>query len=111
MSTVLRKEAYYITPEDYLAAERIAETRHEYVAGMVHAMAGASWRHNIIVGNIFLALGNQLRGKRCIPFATDMRLRIQESAATFYYYPDVMVDCTGLEQNAVTDPTVIFEVS
>ena len=42
MSTALREQDYYVKPEDYLAAERIAETRHEYVAGKVHAMAGAS---------------------------------------------------------------------
>src|SRR5438128_5694108 len=104
--TALRKEDYYITPETYLAAERISERKHEYVAGAVHAMAGASRRHNLIAINILTELANQLRGKKCAPFSSDMRLRIHEAAASFYYYPDVTVDCTGSEQNEVTEPTV-----
>lgn len=42
MPNALRKP--WITPQDYLAAERVAEVRHEYVDGEVFAMMGASRR-------------------------------------------------------------------
>ena len=35
--------------DDYLAGERDAETRHEYIDGEVYAMSGASRRHALIV--------------------------------------------------------------
>src|SRR5439155_21301693 len=55
-------------------------------------------------------LRDKLGRRKCIPFGSDMRLRIRESTASFYYYPDVMVDCSGREQNEITEPVVIFEV-
>ena len=39
-----------ISVEDYLAGERDGEVRHEYVAGQVYAMTGASRRHGLING-------------------------------------------------------------
>ena len=49
-----------ITPEEYLAAERTSEVKHEYFAGEIFAMVGASRRHNLIAANIIRVLGNQL---------------------------------------------------
>lgn len=106
----LRNADFYVTPEAYLAAERVSDSKHEYLAGFVHAMAGAGRWHNLITGNIFRELGDQLRGKACIPFGSDMRLRIQRPGATFYYYPDVTVDCSGRDEDEVEEPSVIFEV-
>lgn len=108
--TALRKEDIYLTPEEYLAGERVSQTKHEYLAGMVYAMAGASRGHNLIAGNIFGELRNQLRGKKCVPFGSDMRLRIRNPRATFYYYPDVMVECTEATGDEVQEPSVIFEI-
>jgi len=109
-SSALRTAGYYITAEEYLAGERISQTKHEYLAGVVYAMAGASRDHNIIATNILSTLHNQLRGKSCAPFGMDMRLLIRSGPATLYYYPDVMVDCRGTDNMAVEEPSVIFEV-
>ena len=38
-----------VSPEDYLAAERIAKDKHEYIRGQIYAMAGASKAHGIII--------------------------------------------------------------
>ncbi len=108
--TALRKEDLYLTPEEYLAGERLTQTKHEYLAGVVYAMAGASRAHNLIAGNIFGELRDQLRRKKCVPFGSDMRLRIRNPRATFYYYPDVTVDCTGDLADEIEQPSVIFEV-
>jgi Uma2 family endonuclease len=41
----------YISPEEYLAAERTATFKSEYVSGQIWAMSGASRRHNVIALN------------------------------------------------------------
>jgi hypothetical protein len=38
----------FISVNDYLAGEEISDTKHEYLGGTVHAMAGATIRHNNI---------------------------------------------------------------
>jgi hypothetical protein len=48
---------HYITPEEYLLCERMAEFRSEYFRGKMFAMAGASANHNLIVGNCIQTLG------------------------------------------------------
>jgi len=108
--TALRQEDIYLTPEEYLAAERVSDIKHEYLAGVVYAMAGASRAHNLIGTNLIVSLGNQLRGKNCVPLGSDMRLRIRKPGATFYYYPDVTVDCSGSTEDETEEPAVIFEV-
>ena len=42
----------YITPEEYLATERVAEFKSEYYQGEVFALAGASNNHNLITANL-----------------------------------------------------------
>ena len=82
-----------LSPEDYLAGELVSEERHEYIAGMVHAMAGASAAHNAITLNIYGTLYSHLRGKPCQAFGSDMKLRLNFGSDTVFYYPDAMVVC------------------
>ena len=42
--------------------------RVELVDGMVYMMAGADERHQWISGDLFVQLGNQLKGKKCTPY-------------------------------------------
>jgi Uma2 family endonuclease len=101
-----------ISLEDYLEGEKLAEFRHEYVDGYVYAMAGASDDHNRITGNIFAVLHAALRGKRCEPFSTDMKVKIPPTFADVFYYPDVMVVCDPGDNSKYfrERPSVIFEV-
>ncbi len=104
---------WWISPEEYLAGEERAETKSEYVGGVVHAMAGGRVNHNRIATNVLIELGSQLRGKKCQPFNSDMMLRIRYLDHTRFYYPDVMVVC---ESNAADEvfqdqPVVLFEVA
>lgn len=39
-----------------------------------------------------------------------MRLRIRNPRASFYYYPDVSVECSGATGDELEEPSVIFEV-
>jgi Uma2 family endonuclease len=103
----------YVTPEEFLAFERAAEYKNEYLDGEIVAMTGASRRHNFIAGDVFDVLKNQLRGKPCEVFISDMRVRIP--SANLYTYPDVVVACgkpefEDAEVDTLLNPVLIVEV-
>ena len=102
----------WISPEEYLEGERLAEVRHEYVDGRVYAMAGAKANHNRISVNITSRLHTALSGKPCEPFTTDMKTRIRWLEKTIFYYPDVLVCCdpTDDAEEFRDRPQIIFEV-
>jgi Uma2 family endonuclease len=83
----------YVSPEDYLALERRNEFKSEYINGEVHAMTGASRRHNLVAGNVFALLWSQLRGRQCEVYPAGMRVRIP--TVNVYTYPGVTVVCGG----------------
>ena len=110
---VAERQREYVTRQEYLAWERKATTKSEYHDGVIVAMAGASWEHNLIVGDIQRHLGNQLERTPCVPVTNDMRLRVVECNRDFY--PDVVVVCGRpiFEDEALdtlTNPTLIVEV-
>lgn len=100
-------------PEDYLAIERQAEYKSEYVAGEIFAMAGANRQHNLIVANIIRTLGNQLLESPCNVYPSDMRVKVLPTGK--YTYPDIIVTC-GEERfedehdDTLLNPRVIIEV-
>lgn len=104
----------FISPEDYLAAERAAEYKSEYYQGEMVAMAGASRAHNQIVVNIIIELSNQVRAKDCTVYASDLRLN--NAAISSYTYPDVTLVCGPADLLADTyldtllNPTLLVEV-
>ena len=67
--SALRQPCDFISAENYLVRERLAETKSEYVNGHVYAMAGARVGHQRIAGNIYRRLGNQLQSRPCEAFA------------------------------------------
>lgn len=103
-----------ISPEDYLAMERRAETRSEYLDGEVFAMTGGSFFHNIIVGNLVGELRQGLKGRSCTVVPSDLRVHIP--ATGLYTYPDVTVVCSeprfeeAQEMDTLLNPTLIVEV-
>ncbi len=110
MSAVQRIQRLSI--EEYLAREREADIRHEYVDGEIFAMAGASREHILIAGNVHAALHGYLRGSPCRVLMTDMKVRINPANA--FYYPDLLVSCTDMDAEPdsyyETEPRLIFEV-
>jgi Uma2 family endonuclease len=103
----------YISPEDYLSIERGSPIRHEYINGVMYAMAGGSLRHNEITVNITTLLKTHLRGRDCKTYNSDLRVLNKESGA--YFYPDVLVICgkpilTDLHKDTVVNPLIIVEV-
>jgi Uma2 family endonuclease len=109
--TALRKVSV-LTVEEYLHGEKEAMVRHEYVAGSVHAMSGASNQHNTISTNCAGWLYMMLRGKPCQPFNSDTKVRVNLPDQTRFYYPDVMVVCHANppEDHFQEHPVVVVEV-
>ncbi len=107
------------TSEEYLDYERTATERHEWLDGLIYAMAGESLEHSLISANIIIALGNQLKGKPCAVFAPNMkvyvRLEADRTRRGLFAYPDVLVVCgTPLfhenHRDVIINPQVIIEV-
>jgi Uma2 family endonuclease len=101
-----------LTIQEYLALERQAETKSDYLDGEMFAMSGASRKHNLIGVNIASSLHQQLSGRACEVYANDMRVRTPGDLLT---YPDVVAVCGDPrfeddEVDTLLNPTLIVEV-
>lgn len=102
----------YLTEAEYLAAEAISSRRHEYLNGVVYAMAGGSPIHSILKVNLIERLSSHLRGRPCRPFDSDMKLRLRRGLDVRHYYPDAMVVCRPqLREPWQENPLAVFEVT
>lgn len=106
-------EKKYISEEEYLETERLSDVKHEYFQGEIFAMSGASDAHNVISVNCTSDLRFKLKGKKCRPYGSDMRMNIPEN--TLYTYPDLSVYCGDLEtldenHDTAKKPVVIIEI-
>lgn len=101
------------TAAEYLAAERKAPYKSEYINGRVDAMAVASRAHVLICGNLIREIGNQLRGRPCETYGSDMRVKVLRTG--MYTYPDVAALCDEPRMedgqfDTLLNPAVIIEV-
>ncbi|MEM9833012.1 MAG: Uma2 family endonuclease [Bacteroidota bacterium] len=111
----------YFTIEEYVQLEKDTNVHYEYYDGEVYAMAGGSYDHTTISGNVYSELKAKLRNKKgndgdstkCIASSENRKIYI--SPKNIFLYPDASVVC-GLprrppqEPSAVTNPTLIAEV-
>ena len=81
-----------------LRVRRIPTCRH----------VGGSAAHAAVQRNLLSALTVRLRGKRCQPYGSDLKIE----AAGGIRYSDAFVVCTKVahDANVIHDPVVIFEV-
>jgi Uma2 family endonuclease len=103
----------YLTEEQYLEIERKAEFKSEYYRGEMFAMSGVRRAHALIASNVGRELSQQLRGRHCEAYISDMRVCVTAEGA--YVYPDVVVVCgearfRDKEVDTLLNPTVIVEV-
>ncbi|MEM9481702.1 MAG: Uma2 family endonuclease [Verrucomicrobiota bacterium] len=98
--------------ETYLLREEQGDVRHEYLNGVIYAMAGAKNRHNAISTNAIISLGSSLRGSSCRPTNSDTKIRVLLPNEIRFYYPDAMVVCDRNpdDDNFEDRPVVIIEV-
>lgn len=102
-----------LTSQEYLQLERASPVKHEFHAGQMYAMAGASRNHNRITLNTAAALLAELADSPCEVYSHD--LRVKGELLDSYYYPDVVVACGNQQfedgrQDTLLNPRVIFEV-
>jgi Uma2 family endonuclease len=100
------------TAKEYLAFERSSDEKHEFIDGNVYLMTGASREHNLIVFNLVMLLGNQLRGRTCEAYASDMRVKVK---VRDYTYPDLAIVCDtpqfeDINSDTLVNPTLLIEV-
>lgn len=108
----LARKSELVSPEEYVAGELESPNKHEYVAGVVYAMAGARVVHNRVAGNVFGQLHARLRGRACQPYNSDMKIRIRLPTQQRFYYPDVTVVCRSNPpaDSFQDEPVIIVEV-
>jgi Uma2 family endonuclease len=99
--------------EEYLEMEEASQEKHEYYQGEIFAMSGPKVPHNIIAGNIYFGLRQQLKGKSCQPFTSDQRIHVEKN--TLFTYPDISVVCGEIETRNnddwnILNPIVLIEV-
>jgi Uma2 family endonuclease len=110
MSAAVKRK---LTPAEYLAIERKAEFKSDFLKGDMFAMAGASYPHNRVKDNFARQVGNQLAGGPCFVITSDMRVKV--SATGLYTYPDAVIICGRPEfeddhRDTLLNPQVIIEV-
>ena len=100
------------TVAEYMALEAQEDIRREFYEGELQPLPnGDAMLHNLLVGNIFSAFRQDLRGKGYRVFAQSVQLEVIPNK--YYCYPDVMVTCAPADfgaERTLTAPTVPVEV-
>lgn len=99
--------------DEYLGLDETSNTKHEFLGGVIYAMAGGSIDHGALAANAIAMLRTQLAGRPCRVFSSDVRVRVL--ATSLATYPDVSVVCGPVEcdpanRHTVTNPVVLVEV-
>lgn len=113
MKSMTTQTITYVTPDEYLAAERLSDYRSEYLDGGVYPMTGGSINHNQITINLILELGAQLRARPCRVLGVDLKVRLPDSRK--FFYPDVVTVCDELQvhderKDVILNPDLVIEV-
>lgn len=102
-----------IDVDEYLDIERASEIRHEFLDGLIYAMAGESPEHSTICFNLAVAVGVRLGDGSCRGYSPNMKVR--NNPADLFSYPDLAVVCGepvyhDSRRDILINPTVVFEV-
>lgn len=87
----LAKTQKRFTVDEYFAYEAGIQGKAEYHDGFIVDMAGGSAAHGQISLNLGAALKTRLKGKGCIVYPSDVKVKAEEANA--YLYPDISVEC------------------
>ena len=101
-----------VSAEEYLALDRAAEFRSEFIDGEIIERPGASIRHARLQVILACEIQAALRDSPCQAFSSNLRLRV---SPRMYTYQDLTVVCgepvvADKRQDILLNPTVIFEV-
>lgn len=100
------------TYADYLIAEQNSRLRHEFIDGVIVAMAGGSDEHNALTSRLTVACATRLRDG-CRHYSPDQRFWI--AATAHGRYSDGSIICGKPEHpihdgQATINPSVVVEV-
>ena len=103
----------HMTVEEYLAFDDASDIRNEYIDGEIMPMPGGTGNHNAIVAYTIGTLTSLLEITDCLVFASQMRVRIED---TRFVYPDVSVVCgeslfENENETILLNPTAVVEVT
>ncbi|PQV65134.1 Endonuclease, Uma2 family (restriction endonuclease fold) [Abditibacterium utsteinense] len=103
----------WISEAEYRDGEEISPIKHEWFAGEVFAMAGGTFNHTRICGNVHTSAKAALRGRRCSAHNGEQRVKVE--ATGLHTYPDSVIFCPparfeGTGDSTLLTPKVIFEV-
>jgi Uma2 family endonuclease len=97
-----------LTFDQYLEIEAQAEIRHEFVDGLMFAMAGGTKVHNLIASNIHSRLRLASKKTSCRAYMENVKLRTLEGIG---YYPDVILACDDdITDLVIRTPCLLVEV-
>ncbi len=97
-----------LTTEEYLELEKRSEVRHEFVDGVLHAMAGDKKQNNRVVRRLVRLLDRRAEEKNCDVFFTVVKMKVDNNR---YRYPDVVVTCEeDADEYLIEAPCAVFEV-
>lgn len=110
---IARSAVPLISPAEYLALERRASERSEFIDGAIIAMAGTSRTHVLIAANLIGELRTALRQHPCEVHGSDLRVAMPGGAP--YTYADVTVICgepafEDAAADTLTNPAFMIEV-
>jgi Uma2 family endonuclease len=115
MSTAAARTSEGYSVQEYLIREAQAQTRHEYDRGEILAMSGVTFEHSQVAANTIGEFRTRLRGKKCQPLDSNIKVRMSEVGK--YVYPDVTIVCGPPEfdtddpkRTTIINPTVVIEV-
>ena len=108
----IQPEYLFMSVEDYLALDRSSQdARYEYVDGYAYVLAGGTANHSVIGVNIAGELRASLRGRSCVVYNTDIKVRLSENR---YVRPDAAVSCDTRDHQGKIDiishASAVFEV-
>ena len=105
----------HVSLEDYFTLAEQSVDRLEYYAGKVFAMAGVTYRHDVVSTNLLAEVGSKLKGKPGRLNGSTLRIR---TTSGLYTYPDATVTCgkpqfdpRDKKEMTLVNPTVLFEVT
>src|SRR5260370_25783921 len=90
-STMSTAPTRRISPQEYLAQERRADFKSEYLRGEVFAMAGATYEHTVLKDKLARKAGNQLENGPCRALASDICAKGHTTG--LYTHPHIAVVC------------------
>ncbi len=109
------KQLNKVSLEEYLSIEKESQQKYEFHNGFIYAMAGGTYNHRLICGNIFGEIRASLKKESLDCRAMNSEIKLHVASENSFLYPDAMVVCGEVSKsikdpNAVTNPKVVIEV-